>query len=109
MSDKKELEKIAKAKAEWDKKAAECEERDALFETVSGEPVAPLYTLADLAEMDYDRDLGVPGSYPFTRGVQTNMYRGRLWTMRQFVGFGSAEDTNARNKYLLSHGQTGLP
>ena len=108
MFDKKELEKIAKARAEWDKKAAACEERDALFETVSGAPVAPLYTPADIAEMDYERDLGVPGEYPFTRGVQTNMYRGRLWTMRQFSGFGSAEDTNARYKYLLGHGQTGL-
>ena len=108
MFDKKELEKIAKARAEWDKKAAACEERDALFETVSGAPVAPLYTPADVAEMDYEHDLGVPGEYPFTRGVQTNMYRGRLWTMRQFSGFGSAEDTNARYKYLLGHGQTGL-
>jgi methylmalonyl-CoA mutase N-terminal domain/subunit len=108
MYDKKELEKIAKAKAEWDKKAAEAKERDALFETVSGEPVAPLYTPADVDDVDYERDLGVPGEYPFTRGVQTNMYRGRLWTMRQFSGFGSAEDTNARYKYLLGHGQTGL-
>jgi methylmalonyl-CoA mutase N-terminal domain/subunit len=108
MFDKKELEKIAKAKAEWDKKAAACEERDALFETVSGLPVAPLYTPADVADLDYERDLGVPGEYPFTRGVQANMYRGRLWTMRQFSGFGSAEDTNARYKYLLGHGQTGL-
>jgi len=108
MFDKKELEKIAKAKAEWDKKAAACEERDALFETVSGEAVAPLYTPADVDDVDYGRDLGVPGEYPFTRGVQTNMYRGRLWTMRQFSGFGSAEDTNARYKYLLGHGQTGL-
>ena len=108
MFNKKELEKIAKAKAEWDKKAAACEERDALFETVSGEAVAPLYTPADVKDLDYEADLGVPGEYPFTRGVQTNMYRGRLWTMRQFSGFGSAEDTNARYKYLLSHGQTGL-
>ena len=108
MFDKKELEKIARAKAEWDKKAAACEERNALFETVSGRPVAPLYTPADVDGLDYDDDLGVPGEYPYTRGVQANMYRGRLWTMRQFVGFGSAEDTNARNKYLLSQGQTGL-
>jgi methylmalonyl-CoA mutase N-terminal domain/subunit len=108
MFDKKELEKVARAKAEWDKKAAACEERNALFETVSGLPVGPLYTPADVDGLDYDDDLGVPGEYPYTRGVQVNMYRGRLWTMRQFVGFGSAEDTNARNKYLLSHGQTGL-
>jgi len=108
MFDKKELEKIARAKAAWDKKAGECRERDALFETVSGLPVAPLYTPADVAGLDYERDLGVPGEYPYTRGVQANMYRGRLWTMRQFSGFGSAEDTNGRYKYLLGHGQTGL-
>jgi len=108
MSDKNNLDKIAKARAEWDKKAAACEEREALFETVSGAPVAPLYTPADIAEAEYERDLGLPGEYPFTRGVQTNMYRGRLWTMRQFSGFGSAEDTNGRYKYLLGHGQTGL-
>ena len=108
MYDKKELEKIARARAAWDKKAAACEERDALFETVSGLPVAPLYTPADVADLDYERDLGVPGEYPYTRGVQANMYRGRLWTMRQFSGFGSAEDTNGRYKYLLGHGQTGL-
>ncbi len=108
MFDKKELEKIAKAKAEWDKKADACDERDYLFETVSGLPVAPLYTPADIDGLDYDEDLGVPGEYPYTRGVQANMYRGRLWTMRQFSGFGSAEDTNARYKYLLSQGQTGL-
>jgi methylmalonyl-CoA mutase N-terminal domain/subunit len=108
MFDKKEMEKVARAKAEWDKKADACDERDYLFETVSGLPVAPLYTPADVADLDYDADLGFPGEYPYTRGVQANMYRGRLWTMRQFVGFGSAEDTNARNKYLLSQGQTGL-
>jgi methylmalonyl-CoA mutase N-terminal domain/subunit len=108
MFEKKKLEKIAQAKAEWDKKAAACTERDALFETVSGLPVAPLYAPADVDGVDYEADLGLPGEYPFTRGVQTNMYRGRLWTMRQFSGFGSAEDTNARYKYLLSHGQTGL-
>ncbi len=107
MFDKKELEKVARAKAEWDKEAADCEERNALFETVSGLPVAPLYTPADVDGLDYG-ELGVPGEYPYTRGVQTNMYRGRLWTMRQFSGFGSAEDTNQRYKYLLSHGQTGL-
>ncbi len=65
---------------------------------MSGLPVAPLYTPADVDGLDYGEDLGVPGEYPYTRGVQTNMYRGRLWTMRQFSGFGSAEDTNARYK-----------
>ena len=109
MFDKKELEKIAKAKAEWDKKAAACEERDALFETVSGLPVAPLYTPADVADLDYERDLGFPGEYPYTRGVHPNMYRGRLWTMRQFAGFGTARSRpTSATSYLLEHGQTGL-
>src|SRR5919202_3495999 len=83
-------------------------ERDALFETISGEPVRPLYTAEDLAEHDPDRDLGFPGVYPFTRGVYPSMYRGRLWTMRQFAGFGTAPETNERFRYLLDHGQTGL-
>jgi methylmalonyl-CoA mutase N-terminal domain/subunit len=82
-------------------------ERDALFTTLSGEPVQPLYTPADLPE-DPDAAIGLPGRYPFTRGVYPSMYRGRLWTMRQFAGFGTAEETNARFRYLLDHGQTGL-
>jgi methylmalonyl-CoA mutase N-terminal domain/subunit len=83
-------------------------EREALFETISGEPVRPLYTPDDLAELDPDRDLGYPGEFPFTRGVYPSMYRGRLWTVRQFAGFGTAEETNERFRYLLEHGQTGL-
>src|SRR5437773_3070068 len=83
-------------------------ERDAEFQTLSGEPLEPLYTRADLEGLDYDRDLGFPGHYPFTRGVYHSMYRGRLWTMRQFAGFGSAEETNARYKCLLKQGQGGL-
>ena len=67
-----------------------------------------LYTPADVADLDYDRDLGLPGRYPFTRGIQPTGYRGRLWTMRMFAGFGTAEETNARFKYLLAQGQTGL-
>ena len=82
--------------------------RDANFTTISGEELEPLYTPHDLEDMDYDRDLGYPGRFPFTRGVQPNMYRGRLWTMRQFSGFGSVEDTNQRYKFLLEKGQTGL-
>ncbi len=82
--------------------------RDANFTTISGEELEPLYTPHDLEDMDYDRDLGYPGRFPFTRGVQANMYRGRLWTMRQFSGFGSVEDTNQRYKFLLEKGQTGL-
>ncbi|OGD17933.1 MAG: methylmalonyl-CoA mutase [Candidatus Aminicenantes bacterium RBG_16_63_16] len=78
------------------------------FSTVSGRPIKELYTPADLPGFDYLRDLHFPGEYPYTRGVHPTMYRGRLWTMRQFSGFGTAEDTNKRYKYLLSHGQTGL-
>ena len=78
-----------------------------LFSTISGLENDPLYT-ADAVEVDYDRDLGYPGVYPFTRGVYPSMYRGRLWTMRQFAGFGTAQETNERFRYLLDHGQTGL-
>ncbi len=80
-------------------------EREALFTTLSGEPVEPLYTEADLPDAD---QIGLPGEFPFTRGVYPSMYRGRLWTMRQFAGFGTAEETNERFRYLLDHGQTGL-
>ncbi len=82
-------------------------ERDALFATMSGLPVEPLYT-PDNVDVDYERDLGYPGVYPYTRGVYPSMYRGKLWTMRQFAGFGTAEETNERFRYLLEHGQTGL-
>ncbi|MFL5829906.1 MAG: methylmalonyl-CoA mutase [Solirubrobacteraceae bacterium] len=82
-------------------------ERDAPFSTMSGEPVKPLYTEADLPA-DLDEAIGFPGEYPYTRGVYGSMYRGRLWTMRQFAGFGTAEETNRRFRYLLDHGQTGL-
>ncbi len=80
-------------------------ERDVDFTTLSGEPIKALYTEADLPEPER---IGLPGEYPFTRGVYPSMYRGRLWTMRQFAGFGTAEETNARFRYLLDHGQTGL-
>jgi methylmalonyl-CoA mutase N-terminal domain/subunit len=80
-------------------------ERDAEFTTLSGERVRPLYTEADLPEPS---SIGLPGGFPFTRGVYPSMYRGRLWTMRQFAGFGTAEETNERFRYLLDHGQTGL-
>ncbi len=82
-------------------------ERDALFTTMSGLEVEPLAT-PDTVEIDYERDLGFPGVYPYTRGVYPSMYRGRLWTMRQFAGFGTAAETNERFRYLLEHGQTGL-
>jgi len=70
--------------------------------------VQPIYTPADLTEWDYDRELGYPGEFPYTRGVQATMYRGRLWTMRQYAGMGDAEESNKRYKYLLAHGTTGL-
>jgi methylmalonyl-CoA mutase N-terminal domain/subunit len=77
-------------------------------ETSSHIPIRPLYTPADLAAWDYDRDVGYPGEFPYTRGVQATMYRGRLWTMRQYAGMGDAEESNKRYKYLLAHGTTGL-
>jgi methylmalonyl-CoA mutase N-terminal domain/subunit len=80
-------------------------ERETSFTTLSGEPIKPLYTAADLPPADR---IGLPGQYPFTRGVYPSMYRGRLWTMRQFAGFGTAAETNERFRYLLDHGQTGL-
>ncbi len=93
---------------EWEKKSQECKERNKEFTTISGIPIKPLYTSDDLGDFEYNRDLGYPGEFPYIRGVYTNMYRGRLWTMRQFSGFGTARDTNKRYKYLLAHGQTGL-
>jgi len=82
-------------------------EREAEFSTISGHPIRPLYTEEDLPA-DPERDLGFPGEFPFTRGPYPSMYRGRLWTMRQFAGFGTVEETNERFHYLLDHGQTGL-
>jgi methylmalonyl-CoA mutase N-terminal domain/subunit len=83
-------------------------ERQAEFTTISGYPIRRLYTPADLRDWDADRDLGLPGEPPYTRGIHSTMHRGRLWTMRQFAGFGAAEDTNQRFRYLLAQGQTGL-
>jgi methylmalonyl-CoA mutase N-terminal domain/subunit len=90
------------------KAAARVPERHDLFTTLSGAPVNRLYTPADVADLDYDSDLSLPGRYPFTRGVHPTGYRGKPWTMRMFSGFGTAEETNARFKYLLAQGQTGL-
>ncbi len=109
-----ELEKIKQRKEEWERRLKEAEKkappRPARFTTLSDMDVPLLSTPLDLAEegIDYLRDLGFPGEYPFTRGVQRNMYRGKLWTMRQFAGFASAEETNQRFKLLLSRGQMGL-
>jgi methylmalonyl-CoA mutase, N-terminal domain len=97
------------AAADWRRELYDATpERDGeLFSTISGLPNEPLYT-PDTVEIDYERDVAYPGVYPFTRGVYPSMYRGKLWTMRQFAGFGTAEETNERFRYLLGHGQTGL-
>lgn len=107
-----QLDKIAAKKEKW---AAKLEatvkkrpERQEQFATDSGFVIDTVYTPLNLKDMDYDRDLGLPGEFPYTRGVQPNVYRGRLWTMRQYAGFGSAEETNQRFRYLLAQGQTGL-
>jgi methylmalonyl-CoA mutase N-terminal domain/subunit len=92
----------------WQDHYRQAGERDADFETLSGEPLQPLYTPEDVRGIDYERDLGYPGHYPMTRGVYHTMYRGRLWTMRQFAGFGSPQETNARYHFLLKQGQGGL-
>lgn len=91
--------------AAWRERFDATPERDALFTTLSGETIEPLYTADDLPD---EEQIGMPGEFPYTRGVYPSMYRGRLWTMRQFAGFGTAEETNERFRYLLDHGQTGL-
>jgi methylmalonyl-CoA mutase, N-terminal domain len=96
------------AKDRWEEAYAEKDERnDVEFSTMSGVPIKPLYTPEDV-EGDFEEKIGYPGEYPYTRGVYPNMYRGRLWTIRQFAGFGSAKETNERFKYLLEQGQNGL-
>ena len=113
MFDKEKLDSVKTKKEEWDcgpveKLCAKFPERKTTFTTISGEEVERLYTPADVAGFDYENNLGFPGEYPFTRGVQPTMYRGRLWTMRQYAGFGTARETNERYRYLLQQGQTGL-
>ena len=112
MFDIKLLEKIQRERERWEKetvaKSLERLPERGEFLTSSDIPVNRLYTPADIANLDYFGDLGFPGEYPFTRGVYPTMYRARLWTMRQYAGFGTAEQTNQRFKYLLSQGQTGL-
>ncbi|NOT35620.1 MAG: methylmalonyl-CoA mutase [Candidatus Eisenbacteria bacterium] len=98
-----------KQRARYEQRLAENRERKELYPfTISGVPIEPLYGPEHLAGMDLARDLGFPGEYPFTRGVHSTMYRGRMFTMRQFAGFGTARESNARYHYLLEHGQTGL-
>jgi methylmalonyl-CoA mutase N-terminal domain/subunit len=106
------MDNLEQAKKEWEERVvgpalARAPERRQEFSTLSGIPLERLYTPADVP-LDYEADLGFPGQYPFTRGVQPTMYRGRFWTMRQYAGYATAEESNARYKYLLSQGQTGL-
>jgi len=113
MFDKEEMKKIKQSMKEWEnnvvKKTLErFPERKDKFVTGSGKKVERLYTPVDLEESDHNKDLNFPGQYPYTRGVQPTMYRGRFWTMRQYACFGTAEESNKRYKYLLNQGQTGL-
>jgi methylmalonyl-CoA mutase, N-terminal domain len=113
MYDPQKLEKLCQEMDKWEQNTlrhslSRLPERRDAFITTSSEPVNRLYSPLDISEMDYQKDLGLPGEYPFTRGVHPTLHRGRLWTMRMFAGFGTAEETNARFKYLLDQGQTGL-
>ena len=113
MYDKGKVDTIGKRKREWEegtlkKILARFPERKKDFKTLSDLPAERVYTPVDTANLDHERDLGMPGEYPYTRGIQPTMYRGRLWTMRQYAGFGTAEESNERYKYLLKQGQTGL-
>ena len=113
MLDKKELDKIKDKRVNWEKNnyskhIKKHPERKDKFENLSAVEIKNLYGPDDISHVDYLKDMGFPGEYPFLRGVHPTMHRGRLWTMRQFAGFGSAEETNERYKYLLEHGETGL-
>jgi methylmalonyl-CoA mutase N-terminal domain/subunit len=112
MYDSKKLKKIEKSSVAWAEKTQKVldkrPERKQSFQTLSGIPVERVYDPLSVPECEYVKDLGFPGSYPYTRGVQPTMYRGRLWTMRQYAGFARAEESNKRYKYLLEQGQTGL-
>ena len=107
MYDREKLKRLSQKRAEWNQRSGDSE-RAGSFITTSGRPVRRVYEPTDLADLDYERDLGMPGEYPYTRGIHATGYRGKTWTMRMFAGFGSVEETNARFKYLLSQGQTGL-
>jgi methylmalonyl-CoA mutase, N-terminal domain len=98
----------SKSKKEWLETAENMKTTGMKFTSLSGENIQMLYTKDDVKNIDLDKEVGYPGEFPYTRGIHHNLYRGRLWTMRQFAGFGSPEDTNQRFKYLLEHGQTGL-
>lgn len=113
MVEKETIKHIKEKRLDWEKQIysktiKENPERKPKFKNLSDQEIKPLFTPEDIADLDYLRDVGFPGEYPFLRGVYSNMHRGRLWTMRQFAGFGSAEETNRRYHYLLEHGETGL-
>jgi len=113
MFDEKDLEKIKKSKEKWEqgplgKVLSKGGEQKEVFTSISGTPIERLYTPCDVGDLDYERDLSFPAEFPYTRGVQPTMYRGRYWTMRQYAGFGNAKESNARYRYLLQQGQTGL-
>lgn len=108
MNQKNPLLKKSKNKKEWLETAAAMKTTGMKFTSLSGEEVEMLYAPEDVKDINYDEEIGYPGEFPYTRGIHPNLYRGRLWTMRQFAGFGTPEDTNHRFKYLLEHGQTGL-
>jgi len=106
MYDRDKVEKLSRKRAQMQQGSDN--ERPGPFMTTSARPIRRLYDPTDIAGLDYERDLGPPGEYPYTRGIHASGYRGKMWTMRMFAGFGSAEETNARFKYLLSQGQNGL-
>jgi methylmalonyl-CoA mutase N-terminal domain/subunit len=113
MYDQKKMDELKKERVRWEQTTLpnwtkQCSERKREFRNTSNMPIKRLYTPEDVEEIEYVRDLGFPGEYPFLRGVHATMYRGRFWTMRQFSGFGTAEQTNKRFKYLLKEGETGL-
>ena len=108
MFDKDELKKIEEEKRIWEELYKSCKAPNKKFITVSGEEVKPLYTPLDIEKVDFSKDISFPGEYPYTRGIRINMYRGRLWTMRQFSGMGTPKQTNQRYHFLLERGQTGL-
>ena len=107
-----QMQKVRRGKEAWEKelqsRPSDFPEGKSRFSTISDLQIKNIYSPEDIQEMDYERDLGFPSQYPFTRGVQPSMYRGQLWTMRMFAGWGSAEDTNQRFHYLVEQGQTGL-
>ncbi|MEX2162423.1 MAG: methylmalonyl-CoA mutase family protein, partial [Anaerolineales bacterium] len=113
MFDGETLKRLRQQKDKWEEStlpqsSARLPERKGRFLTTSSEAIERLYTPLDVADLDYGRDLGLPGEYPYTRGIHPTLHRSKLWTMRMFAGFGSAEETNKRFKYLLDQGQTGL-